>query len=97
MRIGPSEETSERLLARATAPDVDPFTAMIPRFGGGARLFAERFFAGFRLNPREAKLLKELEGQGAVVYVMRYSSRLDYLLFNWLFLREGLRLATRVR
>jgi glycerol-3-phosphate O-acyltransferase len=67
---------------------------MTPRFGGATRAFAERFFAGFRLDSREAKQLKGLEDRGAVVYVMRYSSRLDYLLFNLLFLREGLRLAT---
>ena len=31
--------------------------------------------------------------RGSVVYVMRYASRLDYFLFNALFLREGLRLS----
>jgi glycerol-3-phosphate O-acyltransferase len=67
---------------------------MTARFGSAPRAFSERFFAGFRLDSGESKQLKELEDRGAVVYVMRYSSRLDYLLFNWLFLREGLRLAT---
>ena len=36
---------------------------------------------------------QELERQGTVVYVMRYASRLDYFLFNTLFLRAGLRLS----
>jgi glycerol-3-phosphate O-acyltransferase len=67
---------------------------MTPRFGRSARAFAERYFSGFALDPQDAKLIKELESRGSVVYVMRYASRLDYLLFNWLFLREGLRLAT---
>ena len=38
--------------------------------------------------------LLELESQGTVVYVMRYSSRLDYVLFNTLFARVGLRLSS---
>jgi glycerol-3-phosphate O-acyltransferase len=37
--------------------------------------------------------LRDLEAKGAVVYVMRYASRLDYFLFNTLFVREGLRLS----
>lgn len=73
---------------------VDPLTAMTPRFGRLAQAFGERFFTGFRLEPQETRQLTEIEAQGAVVYVMRYSSRLDYFLFNWAFLRAGLRLAT---
>jgi glycerol-3-phosphate O-acyltransferase len=73
---------------------MDPLTAMTPRFGRLARAFGERFFTEFRLEPEEARELRRIEALGAVVYVMRYSSRLDYFLFNWLFLREGLRLAT---
>ncbi|MFQ5698282.1 MAG: 1-acyl-sn-glycerol-3-phosphate acyltransferase [Myxococcota bacterium] len=75
-------------------PDLDPFTAMTPRFGGAVRLFGERFFAGFQLQEGDAERLRALEREGAVVYVMRYSSRLDYLLFNWLFVQHGLRLST---
>jgi glycerol-3-phosphate O-acyltransferase len=66
---------------------------MTPRFGAVPRAFGQRFFAGFRLDHGEAAELREIESRGAVVYVMRYASRLDYFLFNWLFLREKLRLS----
>jgi glycerol-3-phosphate O-acyltransferase len=66
---------------------------MTPAFGRLARAFGRRFFAGFRLEEGDAERLREIETRGAAVYVMRYSSRLDYFLFNWLFLREGLRLS----
>jgi len=65
---------------------------MAPRFGALAHAFAERFFTGFALAPEEVERLRGLEARGAVVYVMRYTSRLDYFLFNWLFLRSGIRL-----
>jgi hypothetical protein len=66
---------------------------MTPRFWWLARAFAQRFFAGFQLEPGSTEGLRKLEARGAVVYVMRYSSRLDYFLFNWLFLSEGIRLS----
>lgn len=72
----------------------DPLTAMTPRFGRAARAFAQRFFSDFRLEPAEAERLRALEREGAVIYVMRYASRLDYFLFNWLFLASGLRLSS---
>jgi len=74
------------------SPARDPFTAMAPRFSALAHAFAERFFSGFALAPEEVERLHLLEARGAVVYVMRYTSRLDYFLFNWLFLRSGIRL-----
>jgi len=72
----------------------DPLTAMTPRFNLFFRFFARRFFAHFELDDATAARLRDLEGRGAVVYVMRYSSRLDYFLFNALFRREGLRLSS---
>ena len=79
----------------STAGDaVDPLTAMTPRFGRLAQAFGQRFFAGFRLESDEAERLRDIQNRGAVVYVMRYASRLDYFLFNWLFLREKLRPAS---
>ena len=78
---------------RRGAPGVDPFTSMIGRFGRLARWFGSRFFRGFRFEPGDAERLRALEAGGALVYVMRYSSRLDYFLFNWLFLSERVRLA----
>jgi len=67
---------------------------MALRFNLFFRFFSRRFFGHFELDPQQVERLRELEGQGAVVYVMRYSSRLDYLLFNWLFRRDGLRLSS---
>ena len=66
---------------------------MTPRFGWLANLFARRFFAGFRFPSADAERLRELGERGSVVYVMRYSSRLDYFLFNWLFIAAGLELS----
>jgi glycerol-3-phosphate O-acyltransferase len=71
----------------------DPDSAMIPRFNLFFRWFARRFFGHFDLDERTVARLRELESRGSVVYVMRYASRLDYFLFNTLFLREGLRLS----
>jgi glycerol-3-phosphate O-acyltransferase len=67
---------------------------MTPRFNALAGSFARRFFAPFELGAEDAGRLRALERRGAVVYVMRYGSRLDYLLFNWLFLVAGLRLSS---
>ncbi len=66
---------------------------MTPRFNLFFRWFAHRFFGHFDLDEATVAQLRELESRGAVVYVMRYASRLDYFLFNTLFLREGLRLS----
>lgn len=77
----------------APAALADPFSAMTPRFNFLFRRFARRFFRHLELDPETVSRLSELEGRGSVVYVMRYASRLDYFLFNWLFLRDGLRLS----
>ena len=66
---------------------------MTPRFNLFFRWFARRFFRHFDLDDATVERLRELEQRGAVVYVMRYASRLDYFLFNTLFRREGLRLS----
>ena len=78
---------------RSPLPSGDPYTAMTPRFGRLARLFGRRFFGAFQFEPGGADALRDLESKSAVVYVMRYSSRLDYFLFNWLFLANGIRLS----
>ena len=84
-------------LQRTPAPSAagagNPYTSMAPEFGRTASLFARRFFSQFDFESDDVERLRALDRQGAVVYVMRYSSRLDYFLFNWLFLREGLRLS----
>jgi glycerol-3-phosphate O-acyltransferase len=76
-----------------SAPRADLLSAMTPRFNLFFRWFARRFFSHFGIDEKSVAELKELERQGTVVYVMRYASRLDYFLFNTLFVREGLRLS----
>lgn len=69
-------------------------SAMTERFNFVFRSFARRYFRHFSLDDEVVARLKSLEARGSVVYVMRYSSRLDYFLFNTLFIRHGLRLST---
>ena len=71
----------------------DPFTEMTPRFGLWANAFGRRYFREFAFEGDDAERLRELGKRGAIVYVMRYSSRLDYFLFNWLFVQAGIRLS----
>jgi len=71
----------------------DRLSAMQPRFNLFFRWFARRFFRHLEMDPAAVATLRALEARGTVVYVMRYASRLDYFLWNWLFLREGLRLS----
>ncbi|HSJ95736.1 MAG TPA: hypothetical protein VLC53_01605, partial [Myxococcota bacterium] len=71
----------------------DPLSAMAPRFNPFFRWFARRFFGGIHLDDATVARLRALEAAGSVIYVMRYASRLDYFLFNALFLRHGLRLS----
>jgi len=85
---------SAGLRASGLSPAADPYSAMTPRFNFFFRWFAKRYLRHFDLGDEDAARLRELEKRGSVVYVMRYSSRLDYLLFNTLFLREGLRLSS---
>lgn len=69
----------------------DPLSEMAPRFNLFFRWFARRFFRGITLDEATVARLRALEAAGTVIYVMRYASRLDYFLFNALFLRHGLR------
>ena len=61
----------------AEEAEVTHRSAMTPRFNFLFRWFANRFFRHFELDPKTVERLRGLEGEGAVVYVMRYSSRLD--------------------
>lgn len=85
--------TPSTLPSPAAAACADPLSAMTPRFNFFFRWFAKRFFGHFDLDDATVARLHALEARGAVVYVMRYASRLDYFLFNALFAREGLRLS----
>lgn len=78
---------------RDPATLADPMSAMAPRFNLAFRWFARRFFSHFGLDDATVEQLRALEARGSVVYVLRYSSRLDYFLFNTLFNRHGLRLS----
>jgi glycerol-3-phosphate O-acyltransferase len=71
----------------------DPLSAMAPRFNLFFRWFARRFFGEIALDETTIARLRALQAAGSVIYVMRYASRLDYFLFNALFLRHGLRLS----
>ena len=71
----------------------NPYTSMAPSFGRTAGAFGLRFFSQFAFEASDADRLRALDREGAVIYVMRYSSRLDYFLFNWLFLLSGIRLS----
>jgi glycerol-3-phosphate O-acyltransferase len=71
----------------------DLLSAMTPRFNLFLRWFARRFFRHFDLDDATVEKLRALESSGSVVFVMRYASRLDYFLFNELFVREGLALS----
>jgi glycerol-3-phosphate O-acyltransferase len=73
--------------------NVDSLSAMTPRFNLPLRWFANRFFGHFDLDDATVEHLRKLEAGGSVIYVMRYASRLDYFLFNALFIREGLGLS----
>ena len=87
---GPEESPAgipKKILKRARR------SAMTERFNFVFRSFANRFFQHFTLEDKVVARLKALENRGSVVYVMRYSSRLDYFLFNTLFLRHGLQLS----
>jgi len=78
---------------RCENADVDALSAMTPRFNLAFRWFASRFFGHFDLDDATVEHLRKLETRGSIVYVMRYASRLDYFLFNALFIREGLGLS----
>ncbi len=69
-------------------------SAMAERFNPFVRFFSNRYFRHFSLDDEVVTRLRALEARGSVVYVMRYSSRLDYFLFNALFLRHDLRLSS---
>ena len=74
--------------------DSDSPSAMSDRFNLFFRWFSHRYFGHFELDADVVTRLRDLETRGTVVYVMRYSSRLDYFLFNALFLQHGLRLSS---
>jgi glycerol-3-phosphate O-acyltransferase len=90
----PPAPVRDRLLARLGLPEgADPLSAMAPRFNLIFRGFQRRFFSHFGLDDATVDRLRLLEAQGTVIYVMRYSSRLDYFLLNTVLKGAGLRLS----
>ena len=87
----PNEAPSS--LAEGLPHPPDPLSSMTERFNFVFRWFARRYFDHFELDEKTVEHLRDLERKGSVIYVMRYSSRLDYFLFNTLFARQGLRLS----
>jgi len=88
-----SQPGSSRAAASHEGANVDTLSAMTPRFNLAFRWFASRFFGHFDLGDATVEHLRKLESRGSIIYVMRYASRLDYFLFNALFIREGLGLS----
>src|SRR5690348_5817305 len=68
----------------------DQRAGRVARFGLLARLLVHVLFRHVRVRPEAVEHLRQLAQQGTLIYVMRYRSTLDYLLVNWLLLREGL-------
>ncbi len=92
-RESPPQAAAEPEIRLPDPEIADPYSAMTARYNLFFRWFARRYFRHLDLDPSTTRALRELEERGAVVYVMRYASRLDYFLFNTLFARRGLRLS----
>lgn len=68
-------------------------SAMVRRFGWLQGYVARRLTEHVHLDHRALEGLRARGHQGMLVYVLRHRSLLDYLLLNWLMLRENLPLA----
>lgn len=68
-------------------------SAMTERFGWLQRRVAARLTGHVHVDERELAQLGELARTSTIVYVLRNRSLLDFLLINWLLVREGLPLA----
>ena len=71
----------------------DRSSAMVQRFGRLQGYVAKRLTEHVHLDQRALDNLRARGEQGTVVYVLRHRSLLDYLLLNWIMLRENLPLA----
>jgi glycerol-3-phosphate O-acyltransferase len=68
-------------------------SAMLERFGVLALILVRLLFRHVRVRQEAVERIRQLAGQGTLIYVMRYRSVVDYLLANAVLLREGLPLA----
>lgn len=65
-------------------------SAMHTDYGWPLKWLSWRFFRHARVEPEALQRIREAAADGVVVYVMKQRSLLDYLYFNYLFVREGL-------
>jgi glycerol-3-phosphate O-acyltransferase len=72
---------------------VELHSAMVEKPKAVLRGVWRLLFSHITLDPETEARIKQLPQQGRVVYVMRTRSILDYLFFNYLFLRTGLPLS----
>ncbi len=92
---------NQSIPAPTTAPEGAASTTRLPahhsamcrRFGLLPRWFAHLAFRHVRIDAGDIDRLHRLAGEGTVVYVMRYTSLIDYFLVNYVLLRERLPLA----
>ncbi len=68
-------------------------SAMVETLGWVTGRLCRWLTASVHLDRNEVEHVRELAQTGTVVYVLRQRSLLDYLLINWIMLREGLPLA----
>ena len=68
-------------------------SAMTERFGWIQGYVASRLTEHVHLDAKAVAQVRGLGQNGTIVYVLRNRSLLDYLLINWLMVREGLPLA----
>ncbi|HVO30372.1 MAG TPA: 1-acyl-sn-glycerol-3-phosphate acyltransferase [bacterium] len=68
-------------------------SAMHTGYGWLLKWLSWTFFRHAHVDPTQVAKIKDAASKGEVVYVMKHRSMLDYLYFNWLYLKEGLPLA----
>lgn len=100
MRDGPAAdgEAGDPTNGAATPPegggtgpvDLRNSSMMAEKPGLLLRLLGALFFRKVLFADEQVEKLKDLEREGVVVYVMASQSLLDYLYFNWAFLRKRL-------
>ena len=65
-------------------------SAMTERFGWLQRSIASRLTEHVHIDERAVGRIRDLAQTGTIVYVLRQRSLLDYMLINWLLVRENL-------
>jgi glycerol-3-phosphate O-acyltransferase len=75
---------------RDEPPRPAPPRAVPPRFSWPVDWLCRRLLASIRIAPSAVEHVQELAQRGAVVYVMRQRSWVDYLLVTYVLRREGL-------